>query len=1019
MCHNYIFYLVFLFFAVGRPTPGYAQLPNIPGDTTLTYHFHKIAQTEGLSSYGAKRIIQDEYGYVWIGTQDGLNRYDGQKITVYNKSVDPPRQLASNDIWDLVDDTARHLLWVLSYSGLNSIDLTTGQVLSNPPALAQHSRLFPNGWFKSLRLDHHRLWIGGDNPTGLAVYNTDHQAFDSIEPLPLKEGRQAETYKVAKLWPDEYGRIWAFVSNYGIVIYSAASGRILQRHPLKELGLPTDKDNNSFLSIAPVTPGRIALGAHSGLFEIRYDQGHLLLAPFPLHREASLLGRQEILCCARDSHGQLWFSAANRLYRLDLTTGRMTEIKDTDYSNPENWFTSIQSIYFDRFEHLWLGGQKGLAYSTIQPSPFAFWFQSADHTHKINHANFVCTWQDSLICVCAEDGFYTVNMRNRNIRRYSEARFVYAAVLKDHRLLVSSEDSLYVLQQEKLVKVDKVYPDLATLVTENINSLVWCGDSLAIMGSDKENGIFCWRPQQHRVDKINDESHPLSLESGVVNMVYHDHRGRVWVLSDTYFGIFDPARNTLDTFHITDPHTHQPANFYFDVAEAGGLYWLAIYGTGLVALDSTLQVRKIISTPDGLANAGLYKVIPWHDSVLFVTSNNGLARIRLPQCSVVNFFRQDGLHGNGFEESCAYFEEPYIYAGGENGVSRIDPRAICTDPLPPSIRVANIRLQTSTAVRDIGDISSSTLTIPSDVVQANLTLSTFNYTDGARTLLSYRIPELKTQWIPLGTERTINLLGLSPGDYTLLVQAVNANGLVDQRDLSLNIIWLPKWYQALWFKALVLVVLVLLFYVFYRYRISQIRQQQLIRQNISSDLHDDIGSILNTIKIFTHLARKEPAAETWLTRIEDSLAQAAVALRDIIWVLDDSLDTVYEFVARIRHFSTPVTTAREIRLEIVADPELYHQPLSKAEKRNLLLIAKESINNSIKYAACSMITVRIGIENKTFLMRIEDNGMGFDTSQTSDGNGLRNIGHRAAQIHYTATIDSAPGAGTRITLAKC
>lgn len=1015
MCHKNAFYLliaVSIACLLSGPVAAVAQQVS-PGLPELTYHFRKLTQTEGLSSYNVKKIVQDRYGYTWIATQDGLNRFDGKNITIYNHSADTPWRLAGNDIWDIAVDTVHGRLWVLSYTGLNSVDLNTGQVVPNPPALATTAAEFTKGWFTCLQFCGNRLWIGSHY--GMFIYSIDQQTFTRFEPIDSLTGGNLEP-AIEHFYRDEFDHIWVLIGNYGIVLYSESTGRIIQRRTLEQLGMHPQKDFDRFRAITSLAAGRLAMVTNNGLCDVHYDRYGFRMAPFPLETNAAPLSRKDIFTCTTDRAGHLWFGADNSLYRTDITSGHTVGIKDAEYSDPENWFSNVYCIFIDPYDHLWLGSQKGLALSETTASPFKSWFQSADYSVTINHANFPFSCGDSLLYVCAEDGFYRVVLASNKISRLSKGEFWYAAGLRDGHILVSANDRLYILQDQRLQNIESAYPELAPISTEPIQGLVWCGDSLAVLGSQNSHGIFCWYPKRHALVRINKRSHPLALTSDDVNGLYHDRRGRVWVLSDDACNIFDPAHNTIVSFQIEDPQTHRPLTFFFDVAEAHGLYWLAVYGSGVLAIDSTLKLRRSFTNHDGLANLGVYKVFSWRDSILLVTSNNGLSRIRLTDSSIVTYYQKDGLHGNGFEASSGYFDGRYIYAGGERGVTRIDPGSINIDPSPPPLRIGNIRLQTPSSASELGDISSQILTIPSNVVRAQLTVFTFNYTDDLRTSLSYSIPELKTQWIPLKADRTIDLLGFSPGHYTLLIKATNPNSGVT-RQLSVGIDWLPKWYQTLWFKLAVILAAVSLFYVFYRYRISQIRQQQLIRQNISSDLHDDIGSTLNTIGIFAQLARKSPEADPWLKQIETSLGQAAVAVRDMIWVLDDSHDTAYDLLERIRQFAIPVTAAHDIRLEVSTDGSMT-VPLLKDEKRNLLLIAKETVNNSIKYAACKNISIRFAFAGKSISLHIEDDGTGFDTDRATNGNGLKNIRRRAEKMHYRVTIDSAPGAGTRIGVVK-
>ena len=138
----------------------------------------------------------------------------------------------------------------------------------------------------------------------------------------------------------------------------------------------------------------------------------------------------------------------------------------------------------------------------------------------------------------------------------------------------------------------------------------------------------------------------------------------------------------------------------------------------------------------------------------------------------------------------------------------------------------------------------------------------------------------------------------------------------------------------------------------------------------------------------------------------------------MIWVLDNSEDTISELMDRIRKFAIPITSASNIRLDYSFRPEDKEVGITKTAKRNLLLIAKEAINNSIKYSRCHAIKIDCKAEKSGLCLHIEDDGIGFDPGRPSFGNGLRNMVARAAQINYHCRIESAPGTGTRIIISK-
>jgi signal transduction histidine kinase len=300
-------------------------------------------------------------------------------------------------------------------------------------------------------------------------------------------------------------------------------------------------------------------------------------------------------------------------------------------------------------------------------------------------------------------------------------------------------------------------------------------------------------------------------------------------------------------------------------------------------------------------------------------------------------------------------------------------------------------------------------------LQTNIYFSALNYTNPTRTTYAYRIIEKSKDWINLSTQNFVTFISQPPGTYHLQVKAANEDGVWSEpKELVLE--FLPKWYQTWWFRLLIALTTAVIIYAFYRYRISQIKKQHEIRKNIATDLHDDLGSTLNSVKVFTNLAIRGVNQEESLQQIKDNLTEATVGLRDMIWVLDDSLDTVEELVIRLKQFALPVAAASNIQAEITAGSDVSKMRLSKEEKRNLFLVCKEAINNSIKYAAASRIDVSITPAGKKIKISITDNGKGFDANTVKKGYGLKNMQYRAGQVRYRVTLSSAVDKGTQVEI---
>lgn len=236
--------------------------------------------------------------------------------------------------------------------------------------------------------------------------------------------------------------------------------------------------------------------------------------------------------------------------------------------------------------------------------------------------------------------------------------------------------------------------------------------------------------------------------------------------------------------------------------------------------------------------------------------------------------------------------------------------------------------------------------------------------------------------------------------------------------IVLELVFLPRWYQTVLFRIGLLLLAIGLLYSLYHYRLTALKKEERIRARIASDLHDDIGSTLNSVKIYANLAMMKPDNAFYLLQLKEGVQNAIASVKDMVWVLDDKKDTADHLITRLLQFAEPLCDANGILLKKEIAESCYNYKLSKEERRNLYMIIKESINNSIKYAGCTMIVLTIQPNGKYLSISVSDDGTGFNTESFVPGNGLKNIRERAREVGYREEIIAAPGQGTTVALAR-
>jgi len=979
------------------------------GQVENFYPFHKFNQNDGLSSYNIIKITQDKYGFVWVGTQDGLNCFDGNKFLVFNNEADQKYRLNGKNVMDVAEDPERNLLWVTtSYNGINSIS-TLKHIIEPLSAKDTINLSFNNQWIHALCVVSNILWIGTYN--GLYGYNLNTHRFLTLNCRILKSNQM----RVGKLKSDSKGHVWVCCDGQGIFIFNGKDGTFLDIVPEKALNLYGNKKSLIFWNISISEDNKIALATNWG---IRFFELNSLSGNVGNSANVYFPSEAEVFSCAFDKFGNIWFSDIQGLHRFDLADRRLIKISESP-GKSDTWQTVVYSLYVDAGNNIWLGTQEGLAYFMAVIQPFSRYYKSWSSSVKIQHAFSLFTANDSIVYCGAANGLYQINTKQYSISNIDEGGSCYLVrEISRDKLLVSNSRGTFIRVDNQLVPVGVEYPVLVPLQNDLLCSLLSFNDSITVFASELHKGLYVWNRSQKTLKIYNDGNSQLKLDDGIINELYKDRNGNLWVLSVSSICRFNPIDASCEVFHLNVPGTKTNCSILFDMCETTNSYWVAAYGMGILELTKNMQLKRIIGEKQGLCNNGVYRIFSDNDSLLLVTTNNGLGAINVNSNNIKNYYESDGLHSNAFEQFCGFNYNGSIYAGGVNGFTIIRPDRFKLNSVPPKLYFVKITLMSREGASDTTDLMLSTLNIPNSIYQTNISFAGLNYSNPARTIYSYKINELNTDWIQLGTQNFINLIGISPGNYTLQVRAANEDSIWTKQPLELTLRFQPKWYQTLWFKLLVIAGMVSVFFGFYKFRVAQLKRQQQIRREIANDLHDDLGSTLNTVKVLTHIAKRDANNKSYLDQIEVSLSIATSGLRDMIWVLDDTKDNIKDFFERVKKSVLPASIAHSIELNFLIEGGVEDRVLSKTEKRNLLMIVKESINNSIKYSNCKKIEVRIMVINNKTELTIYDDGKGFDTNIPSEGNGLKNMRYRAKQIHYQINIQSVIGQGTKIGLIK-
>jgi len=937
---------------------------------------------------------------MWFATIKGVTRFDGVSYTGFTaNNKKSALSLLGSDVWDMsVNDDD---LWVLTaYGGLNKINITTCSVTATFPLNdSKGNTLFA----KCFSIQKNYAFIGTNE--GIVMrFNINRNRIEAQKNI----GEEITgNHHIDDIFIDRHSRIWLFLSGNGILITDSVFNKIefvscsdLSRDFLSHLQFKGHTTFNNNLLLATTEGLRII--SVDDFTAIDASQFSTLLPVIITQHELSAISQRD---------GEILFSGTDGLYRLNIRKNELDKIiPSKDYE--DNTSFTLNDCLYQTDQSIFAGGD-GVAWIRNINSPFISFRTSMDGSGiKLDNCFSLYNRGDSSMIVCAADGLYKVNHTSGVIKKF-KAKGIYLLAFSDpdDNILASNYTGLEMYNKfDNALDISSIYPELKPLRNDTLITCQKLGDSLFFLAGLSQRGMYIWNIKTKKVELINSTSAKTPLKNNAIKCLYRDSENRIWILCDNAVSIYNPFNKSVQNLDLS-----VPGSINMDICELNNHFWIACYGTGIVELDNDYKIIKVYSEKDGLSNSNVFKVFALDDSDIIVSSLNGLSILNIHSKKITTYFEDDGLQSDDFDMLSGSRNKKFIFFGGV-GFTKVDISKLKKNINPPVFYFLNVKTETKNGLFDTSNLQIKELTIPYDWLQTDISFVGINYLNPKRVTYQYRIKENGSNWISLGTQNFVTLIGLSPGTYSLEVKAANEDGVwCEPKTLSLT--FLPKWYQTTWFKAAVILFAGGLFYSFYRYRISQLKKQQQIRREIASDLHDDLGATLNSVKIFTHLAETSPQQQEYFEQIKESVNYAYNRLRDMIWVLDDTGDTVDDLLKRIKQFAQPIANANNIHVHYSADVS-NNFILNKTEKRNLLLIAKETINNCIKYADCKNINVTFTRTDGKLKLIMKDDGSGFDAKEIVPGHGLKNIQERAKQIHCVASVYSEKGAGTTIIVTK-
>lgn len=989
---------------------------------------------EGLSQGMMNAMAVDSDGYLWLGTNAGLNRFDGRTFKVYRHNPADSASIASNHILGLHVD-AQNRIWIGTEArGIDCFERTT-------ETFTHYTTL--NG----LSSNTVGSVIRADKQGQIIVLHSDGKPADILVPANSKTNRfdvrkLNEVYKgidkttgdnpITGLYFTANGDMWYYAQDS--LYHLTAKGLTTGEYTAFETIKYSTEAAGIFTIITDATKRYVYQPVSDGLNI--YNEQTCKFVPFlKLAPGYKFWGRPYL-----DNNGKLWGTQANGTYiRVDIAehTMEVMELATTPAIK-----SSLLSSHFwlqDRFGNVWVG-TTGWGFAKINTRRELFKQTKQPHWHfqvvkpgikSVFDAKITADWfrlidNMDLKVEIQNPTFSSINYDNKGFY------WLPVATNSKHMNLI------------KASPIDYIYKTITTHLGDGNR---WFYIPLII---DKHNTM--WYSERSLTDSVRlyhfnpltniEDSFAFPVKYDVVSYGFvsdwvEDSNDKLWLTTCKGLFVFDMQKKAWQTFPKLS--NERLLSIYPDPLKPEQYLWIGSAGGGLRKLDKTTNQFITYTTANGLPDNIIYSIQTDRYNNLWLGTGNGLCLFNPGTLQTTNFSLSDGLPGTDFNSGqYSKAANGELYFGCVGGHFHFNPEDFYKQAAPATIAFTQLKLLNKPVNYTTQNDSANTYHLKQPIEQAtelvfnydqrmiSFTFSLLDLSNAARNKYKYMLQGLNDNWIDNGYNNEAVFTNLSPGSYTLKVMAQSSSGVWSEPKL-LSIIILAPWWATWWFRLLVLIAIAAALYALYSYRLQQIMRIEKMRNQIAQDLHDEIGSTLSSISLYSAVMQNMPEARSEnsnsiLNKIIESTSHMMESMNDMVWTIKADNDSFEQVVNRMRAFAVNMTEVQDIELHFTADKQAEKLSLDMSQRKNVYLIFKEAVNNAVKYSGCKNLRISIANIQDSLRLIVEDDGKGFDyesqltSKQLLGGNGLRGMQLRAREINSTLKLTSVLQKGTKVEL---
>ena len=1042
-----------------------AKIQNNQGSLQL----EELGLDQGLSQSTITAIVQDKLGFIWFGTQDGLNRYDGYSMVVYKHNPLNSNSVADDNITCLLGDKEGNIWIGTQQGGLDRYSITENKFHHFKHKENDSSSLSEN-YVTSLFEDNHGgIWVGTSGK-GLNLLNSINKTFQHFL-FNQVTGSYSSGNTIWDICGDSLGFIW-IASEKGLYridlnsLYTVST----KMNIIHYQNIPTDLQSLSGGAIHSVycdRNGTLWVGTWgTGLNQFKRETNNFRRYQYKSKNPFSLSGNL-VSSIYEDSRGKLWVGTHDGGLNLyDSSTNKFYK-----YINE-----SITKLFKDHSGILWIGTfASGIRILDKQKTKF---------NYNYNTANNLINLKGNLIFAISEDksgelwvgtwgnGIYRIDQKTEKIIHYSYnpknpnslgSNRIYAIcesrINEDGNIWIGTLTGGLNRFNKKTNKFYRYKHDPNnpnSIMSNNISALYYDDQSDILWLGYSSGGVSSYSIEKNKMKHFYpDRKNPNSISGSNVLVIYKGKKSGLWIgtlgqglnkfiaESNSFFHYRVSSDINISSQYGTTVNCNSIASIYED---NNGIVWIGTNGGGLNRYDPENDSFKYYTVKNGLPNDIIYGILPDKFGNLWLSTNKGLSKFDLKSGNFRNYDAKDGLQSNEFN-SGAYFKDHNgeLFFGGVNGFN-----AFLPDKIKSNVSIPPVYLTTFKVFNDALNLpdpipNHSKIVLSSSQNFFSFEFVALNYNSPEKNQYSYKLEGIDNNWhkVP-SSQRYASYTNLDPGEYVIRIKASNNDGIWNQKGTSIRLIITPPFWMTWWFRliavasASTLIILIIRYFIQKKIKekTKKIEQKTAVereRLRIARDMHDDLGAKITQISILSELAKqdiqKEKSTQYHIEEISSIGKRVVDALDEIVWSVNPKNDTLESLIDYILLHVEQFLSQAGILYRLDIPTNIPDVPILFDVRHNIFMMIQEALNNVVKHANATEVHIRMTILDFIFFVSLCDNGKGFvfdldnfSKSPVLSGgnvvppfsNGLENMKKRIEEIGGTFRLLSTLGTGTEI-----